>query len=249
MLKLESVTFRYDPKKDTLKDISLDVSDGEWIGIIGRSGSGKSTLLRSVNLLVRPQSGSIYVDDCNLMELGPRELRRMRRRIAFIFQDFNLIDSLTVLDNVLTSRLGYQSKTRSLLGIFTEEDYRRALKAIDRVGLAEKTYEKAGHLSGGQKQRVAIAKALCQDADLILADEPVSSLDPGTTEQIMEYFKLIHEKKKKTILINLHNVELAKKYCQRIVAIDDGRIVYDGSAAEMSEEMTGRLYEQTGASL
>ncbi|MDO4754571.1 MAG: phosphonate ABC transporter ATP-binding protein [Bacillota bacterium] len=243
MLELKNIRVSYDAKNDVLKDLSLTVPSGEWVGIIGRSGSGKSTLLRSIHLFTRPQSGSIKMSGTELTALKTGELRKFRRKIAFIFQDYNLIDSLTVLENVLTSRLGYQSPLQSLLGTFTEEDYRRAGKAISRVGLEEKMFEKAKNLSGGQKQRVAIAKALCQDADLILADEPVSSLDQGTTIQIMEYFKLIHEKKHKTILINLHNVDLAKKYCQRIVAIDAGRVIYDGPAQQLGDDVIRRLYE------
>lgn len=247
MLKLTDLHVSYDGKTDVLRGLSLNVEKGEWIGIIGRSGSGKSTLLRSVHLFTRPRSGSVCVDGIDLMRLSGAELKKMRRKIAFIFQDYNLIDSLTVLENVLTSRLGYQNPVRSLLGIFTESDYARATKSIERVGLGEKMFEKAKNLSGGQKQRVAIAKALCQDADIILADEPVSSLDQGTTVQIMEYFKLIHEKKHKTLLINLHNVELAKKYCRRIVAIDGGIVVYDGASEDLSDELIERLYRSPSA--
>lgn len=243
MLKLTDLTVSYDGNHDVLKKISLSVPRGQWIGILGRSGSGKSTLLRSIHLFIKPRSGSIMLDDCEMTTLRPRALRKLRRRIAFIFQDYNLIDSLSVLDNVLTSRLGYQSTLSSLLGRFSEEDCERATKAITRVGLEEKMFERAGNLSGGQKQRVAIAKALCQDADIILADEPVASLDQGSAIQIMEYFKRIHEKKNKTILINLHNVDLAKKYCERIVAIDGGRILYDGVPERLDETVLGRLYE------
>lgn len=243
MLKLEEVYVSYDGKKDILKDINLEIEDGEWVGIIGRSGSGKSTLLRSINLLVRPKRGRVLIDGVNLLELNIRNLRKVRRKIGFVFQDYNLIDSLTVTDNVLTSRLGYQNLWQSIFSIYTKEDYKRVEKAISRVGLEEKRFEKARDLSGGQKQRVAIAKTLCQDADIILADEPVSSLDPGTTIQIMEYFKRIHEAKKKTLLINLHNVELAKRYCHRIIAIDGGRIIYDGAAGELTNEIVQKLYD------
>lgn len=243
MLKLEHLYASYDGKRDILKDINLEVEGGEWIGVIGRSGSGKSTLLRSVNLLVRPRAGRVLIQNVDLLELNLRQLRNIRRTIGFVFQDYNLIDSLTVMENVLISRLGYRNVLQSLLGIYTEMDYKRAEKAILRVGLEDKRFEKARNLSGGQKQRVAIAKTLCQDADIILADEPVASLDPGTTIQIMEYFKRIHEAKKKTLLINLHNVDLAKKYCQRIIAIDEGRIIYDGAAGELSDEIIQRLYD------
>lgn len=243
MLKLEHLYVSYDGKRDILKDINLEVEGGEWIGVIGRSGSGKSTLLRSVNLLVRPRAGRVLIQNVDLLELNLRQLRNIRRTIGFVFQDYNLIDSLTVMENVLISRLGYRNVLQSLLGIYTEMDYKRAEKAILRVGLEDKRFEKARNLSGGQKQRVAIAKTLCQDADIILADEPVASLDPGTTIQIMEYFKRIHEAKKKTLLINLHNVDLAKKYCQRIIAIDEGRIIYDGAAGELSDEIIQRLYD------
>lgn len=243
MLKLNNVSVSYDGKKNVLENINLEIHKGEWVGVIGRSGSGKSTLLRSINLLTKPK-GDIFIDSDNIVNANKIKLRKLRRKIAFIFQDYNLIDSLTVLENVLTSRLGYQNFLQSLFGIYSEKDYERANKALDRLGLAEKIYEKARNLSGGQKQRVAIAKALCQDADIILADEPVSSLDPSTTIQIMDYFKLIHEKKNKTIITNLHQIEIAKKYCQRIVAIKDGNIIYDGLAGDLNDEIIKQLYEK-----
>lgn len=244
MLEIKNLYVSYDNKNNVLEDINLEVKSGEWIGIIGKSGSGKSTLLRSINLLVGVKSGAVFFKKRNLIDASKKELRILRRKIAFIFQDYNLIDSLSVLENVLSSRLGYQNFFASLFDIHSKQDYERANYAIEKLGLKDKTFIKAKNLSGGQKQRVAIAKALCQDADLILADEPVSSLDPGTTTQIMDYFKLIHEKKKKTLIINLHQVELAKKYCERIVAIENGRIIFDGKAKELSDEVIQRIYEK-----
>lgn len=243
MLRLENIYVSYDGKTNILKNINLTVNSGEWIGVIGKSGSGKSTLLRSINLLVKAKSGNIFFNDINIMNLNKKKLREIRRHIAFIFQDYNLIDSLTVMENVLISRLGYQSLLQSIIGYFPKVDYERATKSLERLGLKEKMFDLAKNLSGGQKQRVAIAKALCQNADIILADEPVSSLDPGTTIQIMEYFKLIHEKKAKTIIINLHQVELAKKYCQRIIAIDNGEIIFNGLAGDLTDDIIQRLYD------
>lgn len=243
MLRLEHITISYDKKNFAVDDISLNVEQGEFIGIIGSSGSGKSSILKSINLLVKPIKGKIYMDDIDVIGLNNSQLRAIRREIGFVFQDYNLIDRSSVLDNVLAGRLGYKSSLQSMLGIFTDEEYERAEKALIQVGLGEKMFERADQLSGGQKQRVAIAKTLCQSPKIILADEPVASLDIATSQNIMEYFRTINEKKNITILINLHDVNLAKKYCKRIIALKKGKLLFDGSAGELRDEFLKEIYE------
>lgn len=242
MLRLEDVSVIYDKKVLALDQVSMTVDQGEFLGIIGSSGSGKSTLLKAINLLVRPSGGRIYMGDKNICSLNNKDLRLVRRDIGFIFQDYNLIDRLTVLDNVVMGRLGYKSSLKSLLGIFTDEEYERATRALRQVGLSERTFHRGDQLSGGQKQRVAIAKALCQRPQIILADEPVASLDVASAELVMDYFKKVNEKKNMTIMINLHDVNLAKRYCQRIIALKNGKIFYDGKAGDLSDEILRAIY-------
>ncbi len=243
MLKIEGLKVVYDKKVLALENINLNVEDGEFVGIIGSSGSGKSTLIKCINLLVRPTEGKIYIDDVNIMDLDNKGLREIRKEIGFIFQDYNLIDRSTVVDNVLIGRLAYKSSLESLFRIFSKDDYERATNALNYVGLDEKVYDRADQLSGGQKQRVAIAKTLCQRPKIILADEPVASLDMASSQLIMEYFKRANEKKKITILINLHDVNLAKKYCSRIVALKNGNIVFDGRPGDLKDDVLKGIYE------
>lgn len=243
MLRLEHITVSYDRKILAVDDISLEVGQGEFVGIIGSSGSGKSSILKSINLLVKPIWGKIYIDDVDIMSLKNSQLRAVRREIGFVFQDYNLIDRSSVLDNVLVGRLGYKSSLHSMFGIFTDEDYKRAEKALVQVGLSEKIFERSDQLSGGQKQRVAIAKTLCQSPKIILADEPVASLDVSTSQNIMDYFKTINEKENITILINLHDVNLAKKYCKRIIALKRGKLLFDGKVGELKDEFLKEIYE------
>lgn len=242
MLRLENVTLIYDGKVLAVDDISLQIDQGEFVGIIGSSGSGKSSLLKTINLLQKPTKGRVYLDDMDLTKLSNKELRLIRRDIGFVFQDYNLIDRSTVLENVLIGRLGYKSSFKSLLGIFTEDDYNRASIALKQVGLSEKIFERADQLSGGQKQRVAIAKTLCQRPRIILADEPVASLDISSSYTVMEYFKKVNEKKNMTIIINLHDVNLAKKYCDRIIALKGGKVVFDGKVGELSDDILKGIY-------
>ncbi|MBC8590940.1 phosphonate ABC transporter ATP-binding protein [Wansuia hejianensis] len=243
MLKFENTRVSYDGKALALDDINLVVEQGEFVGIIGSSGSGKSTLLKTINLLVRPSSGKIYFDGKDITKLNNKELRSLRRNIGFVFQDYNLVDRSLVLDNVLIGRLGYKSSFKSFFGIFTDEEYESATTALKQVGLGEKIFERADQLSGGQKQRVAIAKTLCQRPKIILADEPVASLDISTSQTVMDYFKKVNEKKNMTILINLHDVNLAKKYCHRIVALRKGKIIFDGKAGDLSDEILKTIYD------
>ncbi|WP_077369844.1 phosphonate ABC transporter ATP-binding protein [Anaerosalibacter sp. Marseille-P3206] len=242
MLKIEGLTVSYDGKTLAIDNINTEIKQGEFIGIIGSSGSGKSTLLKSINLLVTPSSGKVYIDDVDIIKLNNSQLRNIRRQIGFVFQDYNLIERSTVLENVLIGRLGYKSSLKSFFGLFNDEDYESASNALRQVGLSKKMFERAEELSGGQKQRVAIAKTLCQKPKIILADEPVSSLDIATSQNIMDYFKAINDKKNITIMINLHDVNLAKKYCHRIIALKNGKIIYDGKVGDLKDELLKELY-------
>lgn len=243
MLKLENITVIYDGKVSALRQVNVNIQAGEFVGIIGSSGSGKSTLLKTINQLVKPAEGKVFLGDREITSLTPKELREVRRDIGFIFQDYNLINRLTVVDNVLMGRLGYKSSLKSILGLWTDEEYERACRAIRQVGLEEKRFERADQLSGGQKQRVAIAKTLCQRPKIILADEPVASLDIATSKNVMDYFQKVNEKKNMTILINLHDVNLAKEYCHRIIGLKDGRVLYDGQVGDLSHEILRKLYD------
>lgn len=243
MLTIQDLSLSYDGKNLALDQVSLDVEQGEFVAIIGSSGAGKSTLLKAINFLVEPSQGKIFKDGLDIGSLDKRGLRMLRRDIGFIFQDYNLIERLSVLDNVLMGRLGYKSSFKSIFGIFNEDEYQRACRAIRQVGLQDKIFERADQLSGGQKQRVAIAKALCQRPSIILADEPVASLDAASAQNVMDYFLKVNQIKNMTIMINLHDVDLAKKYCQRIVALKEGRIFYDGEAGDLDEERLVQLYK------
>lgn len=243
MLNLENISVSYDGRLLALEDINLNIKQGEFIGIIGSSGSGKSTLLKSINLLVKPLKGKIYLDNIDITKLSTSKLRDIRRSIGFVFQDYNLIERSSVLDNVLIGRLGYKSSFKSFLGIFSDDDYQRATTALRQVGLREKMFQRADQLSGGQKQRVAIAKTLCQRPKIILADEPVASLDVSTSQTVMDYFQRVNKKKNLTILINLHDVNLAKKYCERIIALKDGKIVYDGEVGDLNDDILRKVYQ------
>lgn len=243
MLKIENLSVSYDGINLALDRVNLQVEQGEFVAVIGSSGSGKSTLLKSINFLVKPSQGKVYKDELDIGSLDKKELRELRRDIGFIFQDYNLIEGLSVLDNVLVGRLGYKSSFTSIFGIFNEDEYQRACRAIRQVGLEDKIFQKAGQLSGGQKQRVAIAKTLCQRPSIILADEPVASLDLASAQNVMDYFQKVNQIKNMTIIINLHDVDLAKKYCKRIVALKDGRIFYDGKAGDLDEATLKELYK------
>lgn len=243
MLKLENISVIYNKDLLAVDNISLEIAQGEFIGVIGSSGGGKSTLLKTINLLVKPASGKVYLDDRDLTGLDKKELRLLRREIGFVFQDYNLIGRSSVIENVLIGRLGYKSSLKSIFGIFSDDDYKRAAKALRQVGLGDKMFQRADNLSGGQKQRVAIAKTLCQRPKIVLADEPVASLDIATSQNIMEYFKKVNEKKNMTIIINLHDVNLAKKYCDRIVALKKGKLIFDGGPGEIDDELLTKIYE------
>ncbi|HDC92320.1 phosphonate ABC transporter ATP-binding protein [Candidatus Acetothermia bacterium] len=225
-----------------LKDVSFEVQKGEFLVIIGLSGSGKSTLLRCINRLIEPTKGRIFIDGVEITKLSPRQMRKFRRKIGMIFQHFNLIKRATVMTNVLTGRLGYNPTWRTLLGLFPRSDRELALKNLERVGLLEKAYVRADELSGGQQQRVGIARALMQQPELLLADEPVSALDPATSHSVMQYIEQMNREDGVTVLASLHFLSLARRYGTRIIALKDGELVFDGLPEEIDDRKFKEIY-------
>ncbi len=225
-----------------LSDVNVSVPDGDFIAVLGLSGAGKSTFLRCLNRLVDPTEGSILVGDRDVAKLHGRGLQHYRRTVGFIFQQFNLVQRLSVLDNVLTGRLGYHPTWRGLLGLFTETDRALALSAIHDVGLAGREDARVDQLSGGQQQRVAIARAMAQEPQLILADEPMASLDPRLSDVILGILRDYNEAKGVTVLVNIHVLELAKRYARRVLAFNKGRLIFDGPVSSLDDELETRIY-------
>ena len=218
-----------------LDDVNLTIQDGEFVAIIGRSGAGKSTLLRAVNRMHDISKGTLTVNDTNVSGLRGKALRHFRREIGMVFQSFNLVSRTTVIRNVLSARVPEMPFWRVLLGAFRKEDKITALESLDKVGILDKAYIRADQLSGGQQQRVALARTLAQKPKIILADEPVAALDPVTAKQVMEDFVRINKEMGISILLNIHHVELAIEYADRIIGIRAGKIVYDGPSKEVDQ--------------
>ncbi len=242
MIEFRNVVVVYPNGFKALKGINLHISEGEFVAIIGPSGAGKSTLIRTINGLVRITEGDLIVEGKHVQKLKDNELRLLRRKIGMIFQSFNLVKRMSVLRNVLVGRLGYVSTLKSLFNLFPKEDIEFALSNLEKVGIREKAYVRADQLSGGQQQRVAIARALTQQPDIMLADEPVASLDPPTAKVVMDYLKKFNEELKITTLVNLHDVELARTYARRIIGIRAGEIVFDGKPEELTRDVLIRIY-------
>ena len=239
-LEVKNLVFNYG-MKNILNGISFDVPKGEFIAIVGKSGAGKSTLLRCLNLLNKPNSGEINISGENIINFNKRKLKMIRREIAFIFQDYNVLDNLYTVENVLTPYLVKKSIAGLFLG-YTKEEYEEGVGYLRQVGLEEEAFKKSKYLSGGQKQRVAIAKALAQDPKLLLADEPVSSLDEKNTTLIMDTFKKLNEQNGITVLINLHDVNLAKKYSTRILGLKDGKVLFYKDSDKVTKDEFDELY-------
>jgi phosphonate transport system ATP-binding protein len=242
MLRIEHLRKVFPGGVVALDDISLTVPDGEFVVIIGLSGSGKSTLLRCINRLVEPTSGQIFLDDVEITKLSQSQLRDARKRIGMIFQQFNLVKRSSVITNVLSGRLGSISPWQSIIGRFPPAEYARAMGNLRRVGIPEKANQRSDTLSGGQQQRVAIARALMQDPRLMLADEPVASLDPATSHSVMKYLEEINQQDGITVLCNLHFLSLARRYATRVIALKGGQIVFDGLPAEIDEQRFREIY-------
>lgn len=227
---------------EILKGISFDVAADDFMAIIGPSGAGKSTLIRCINRLVEPKSGEIILNDTNVLKLGRRDLRRLRRNIGMIFQEFNLINRMSVIDNVLSGRLGYVGNFRGLFRMFSRQDISRALAMLERVGLSDHIDKRADELSGGQRQRVGIARALMQDPKLLLVDEPTSSLDPKISREVMSLIREIAREFRVPVLCNIHDVTLAMEFCNRIIGLQDGIKMFDGPTGKMNEKRLNEIY-------
>jgi len=241
-LRIEHLTKVYADGTRALRDVSFHVGRGEFLVIIGLSGSGKSTLLRCINRLTEPTSGTVHFQGRDVTAASPQELREIRRRIGVIFQQFNLVRRSSVLTNVLAGRLGYVPPAWALVNYFPGTSVQRALANLDRVGIAQKAYARAADLSGGQQQRVGIARALMQDPELILADEPVASLDPATSHSVLRYIEDLNKRDGITVLCSLHFLSLARRYGTRIIGLKAGRIVFDGLPREIDEGRFKAIY-------
>ncbi len=242
MLEVRHLTKVFPNGTVALKDVSFTVADGEFLAVIGLSGSGKSTLLRCINRLIEPTSGQVIWNGIDITAASPRELRRIRRQIGMIFQQFNLVRRSSVLTNVLSGRLGYANPWLSLLHYFPPEDHQRALAALERVGIADKIHSRADQLSGGQQQRVGIARALMQEPKLILADEPVASLDPVLAHSILQYLEQLNRDEGITVICSLHFLDLVHRYATRVIGLKDGMLVFEGHPKELTRERFKEVY-------
>ncbi|SIP88762.1 phosphonate transport system ATP-binding protein [Alkalispirochaeta americana] len=229
-----------------LKGVSIDVMPGEFLVMIGSSGAGKSTFLRCTNHLFKPTSGKIVFEGKDISAVKGRALRDARKHLGMIFQGYNLVKRLTTLENVLLGRLGYMSSITGALGIYSREDRLRAVDLLERVGLGEQRFKRADQLSGGQQQRVGIARAIAQQARLILADEPIASLDPKASDTVMSYLHQVSREEGIACIVNLHQVDYAKKYADRIVGLKDGEIAFLGSPEDVTDEVIKNLYGEKG---
>ena len=232
----------FDGRIRALEGIDLDVAEGEFLAVLGLSGSGKSTLLRCINRLIEPTEGRVWIFGREITAAQPRELRRMRRQIAMIFQQFNLVRRHSALLNVLTGALGWTGTAPSLLLSFPEEERERALASLERVGLGDRAEARADTLSGGQQQRVAIARALMQRPRLVLADEPVASLDPPLRHSVMRHIEALNREEGLTVLCSLHDIDLVKSYATRVVALRAGKLVWEGSPDDLNMNVFHEIY-------
>ena len=242
IIRFEKVNKWYGNDFHVLRDIDLEVAKGERIVVCGPSGSGKSTLIRCINRLVEPTAGKVRLNHLDVTALGPRDLRRARRRIGMIFQEYALVERLTVMENVLSGRLGYVPFWRSFTRRFPSADIRRAYRLLDRVGLSAHVDKRADALSGGQRQRVGIARALEQEPELLLIDEPTASLDPRTSRQIMRLITEICREDGLPAIINIHDVLLAQQFADRIIGLQAGRVVFDGPPSALTDAVLTRIY-------
>lgn len=241
-LSIRNLSKEYAPGKPVLRGISLEIADRGITAVIGPSGTGKSTLIRCINRLVPPSSGEILFFGQDLCRLDRRHLREARRSIGMVFQEYNLVERLSVMENLLCGRLGYVSPFNAWLRRFPRQDLERAFELLDRVGLSGFVNQRADSLSGGQRQRVGIARALMQQPRLLLADEPTSSLDPRTSVEIMGLIRSLAEERDIPVLVNMHDVELARRIAGRIVGMSAGEIVYDGSGEELTRDRLQAIY-------
>ena len=243
LLSVKNISKKYNNGTVALKNVSIDVEKGEFISIIGPSGSGKSTLLRSINKMIDISDGSILFENKNIENLKKREIELVRREIGMIFQNYNLVERLTVIENVLHGRLGYKSVIAGILSIYSAEEKKDAFSFLEKVNMTNYAYRKCNELSGGQKQRVGIARAIMQKPKLLLCDEPIASLDPKTAENVMDYLKKIVSELKITCIVNLHQVDIAKKYSDRIIALNKGEKIFDDKTEKLTDDLIEFIYK------
>jgi phosphonate transport system ATP-binding protein len=255
ILEVKKLRQAYDGNSPVLHGVSFSVAQGEFVGVIGLSGAGKSTLLRCINRLIDASSGQILVPDAlltgksngatvDVLKLNAGDLRALRRKIGMIFQQFNIVTRLSVIENVLSGGLGYQPAFRSALRLFSREEKRHALLNLKRVGLLEHAYKRADELSGGEQQRVAIARTLMQEPAIILADEPVSSLDPKLSRVVLDILKRICREDGITAVVSLHTLELTREYADRVIGLKQGQILFDGSTGTLTDKMVDSVYQR-----
>ncbi|OPL08855.1 MAG: phosphonate ABC transporter ATP-binding protein [delta proteobacterium ML8_F1] len=243
ILSIKNLSKTYEGKTKALEKVSFDVSEGELVSVIGPSGAGKSTLFRCINQMITPdRQSSIVFDGKEIVGMGKRELRHIRKQIGMVFQHYNLVYRLTALENVLHGRLGYYSTFKGALSLYSREDILRAMELLDLLGLEDRKFFRCNNLSGGQKQRVGIARALIQDPKMILSDEPIASLDPQASKVIMEYLKDISRSMEIPCLVNLHQVDVAIKYSDRIIGMSRGEIVFNGPPEALTDEVIELIY-------
>jgi phosphonate transport system ATP-binding protein len=248
MIEVQNLSKIFPDGTRALDDVSLSIQDGEFVAVIGLSGAGKSTFIRCLNRLNDPTSGKILLDGRDIASAQGRELRELRRKVGFIFQQFNLTEPLSALENVLVGRLGYYDRIPGALGLYSAADRARAQAALDRVGLTDKSNTRASNLSGGQKQRVAIARALVQEPRVLLADEPTASIDPKLSTVIMDLLEGF-TKDGLTVIVNIHVLELAQQYAKRIIGFNKGKVVFDGPPAQLTPSEIDRVYAGSVADL
>lgn len=249
ILEFQHVSKVYNNTTKALDDLSFSVKEGEFLSIIGPSGAGKSTILRCINRLVDATDGKIIYDGKDIMHINKRQLRNVRTKTGMIFQRYNLVDRLSVMENVLHGRLGQKSTFSGMIGHYSESEKEQAFAILEELGLAEQAYKRCDALSGGQKQRVGIARAIMQQPKLILCDEPIASLDPKASKTIMDHLAQINQSMQITCIVNLHQVDVAMKYSQRILGIAAGKLVFDGAPSELTQEKIHEIYQSNAKDL
>ncbi|MBQ8300453.1 MAG: phosphonate ABC transporter ATP-binding protein [Clostridia bacterium] len=249
ILEFKNVCKDYPNGVHALKNISFSVDEGEFISVIGPSGSGKSTILRSINGLIPITSGEVELDGVSVSKQKGKNLRQLRRKAGMIFQNYNLVYSLSVLQNVLHGCLGYMSGLKGIFGIYSEKDKKKALDLVNELGIGQYSLNKASDLSGGQKQRVGIARAIMQEPKILLCDEPIASLDPSSAKTIMDLLKNMAKKRNIACMVNLHQLDVALKYSTRIIGLSKGEIVFDGKPSEFTDDVIERIYNTSRENL
>lgn len=242
ILQLHKIAKSYDHKSMVLNDINLSLQEGEFVSIIGQSGAGKSTLLRCINRMIEPSEGEIIFDQQDITSINKRAMRQQRAKMGMVFQHYNLVSRLTVFENVLHGRFGYKSTMQGILSIYTEEEKRLALSILEKLNMKDQIYKRCDQLSGGQKQRVGIARALVQEPKLLLCDEPIASLDPNSSKVIMDHLKEISQSMGITVLVNLHQVDVAMRYSDRIIGLRKGEKVFDDIPKQLNQLAIRNIY-------